>query len=183
MASIQSRCVPSTGPGSNWTTARGGVRESMPLGIPGGTAANAAEGDFTFVHGSPREPTNEYVFPEDIYNHRKMDTLFGMITEVLLSGAHPHSRRIHVSNGVHHAGRLRLRVPLDSRKDHDQRRLGGAAARQRPTVLLRDPGRGSGDFSPAGLSDRSWSRGKSTPRRVWTTCWETVCTRAVRQTP
>src|SRR5262249_29962527 len=26
------------------------------------------EGDTLFVHGSPRNPVNEYVFPEDIYN-------------------------------------------------------------------------------------------------------------------
>ena len=37
------------------------------------------EGDFLFVHGSPREPTNEYVFPEDVYNHRKMDALFARV--------------------------------------------------------------------------------------------------------
>ncbi len=34
------------------------------------------DGDILFVHGSPREPTNEYVFPEDVYNQRKMDALF-----------------------------------------------------------------------------------------------------------
>jgi predicted phosphodiesterase len=47
------------------------------------------EGDFTFVHGSPREPTNEYIFPEDIYNHRKMDTLFGMTQRYCFQG-HTH---------------------------------------------------------------------------------------------
>ena len=45
--------------------------------------------DLTFVHGSPREPTNEYVFPEDIYNHRKMDTLFGLISKYCFQG-HTH---------------------------------------------------------------------------------------------
>ena len=34
------------------------------------------EGEYLFVHGSPREPTNEYVFPEDVYNERKLDVLF-----------------------------------------------------------------------------------------------------------
>ena len=34
------------------------------------------EHDFLFVHGSARNPLNEYVFPEDIYNQRKMETLF-----------------------------------------------------------------------------------------------------------
>ena len=48
-----------------------------------------AEGDFTFVHGSPREPTNEYVFPEDVYNQRKMDALFDRITKYCFQG-HTH---------------------------------------------------------------------------------------------
>jgi predicted phosphodiesterase len=47
------------------------------------------EGDFLFVHGSPREPTNEYVFPEDIYNQRKMDALFGRIQQYCFQG-HTH---------------------------------------------------------------------------------------------
>ncbi len=47
------------------------------------------QGDYTFVHGSPREPTNEYIFPEDIYNHRKMDTLFGLIQKYCFQG-HTH---------------------------------------------------------------------------------------------
>jgi predicted phosphodiesterase len=48
-----------------------------------------SEGDYLFVHGSPREPTNEYVFPEDIYNQRKMDTLFGRIQKYCFQG-HTH---------------------------------------------------------------------------------------------
>ena len=47
------------------------------------------EGDFLFVHGSPREPTNEYVFPEDIYNERKMDALFGRVERYCFQG-HTH---------------------------------------------------------------------------------------------
>lgn len=47
------------------------------------------EGDFLFVHGSPREPTNEYVFPEDIYNERKMDALFSRIEQYCFQG-HTH---------------------------------------------------------------------------------------------
>jgi predicted phosphodiesterase len=48
-----------------------------------------SEGEFLFVHGSPREPTNEYVFPEDIYNQRKMDALFGRIQKYCFQG-HTH---------------------------------------------------------------------------------------------
>jgi predicted phosphodiesterase len=47
------------------------------------------EDDFYFVHGSPREPTNEYIFPEDIYNQRKMDALFGRIEKYCFQG-HTH---------------------------------------------------------------------------------------------
>jgi predicted phosphodiesterase len=60
---------------------------------PGGDSAAAArrwdflgelprtqlEGPFLFVHGSARNPLNEYVFPEDIYNRRKMEKIFGLI--------------------------------------------------------------------------------------------------------
>jgi len=38
------------------------------------------DGDWLHVHGSARNPVNEYVFPEDIYNQKKMDKLFGLIT-------------------------------------------------------------------------------------------------------
>lgn len=37
------------------------------------------EGSLMFVHGSARNPLNEYVFPEDIHNQRKMEKIFGMI--------------------------------------------------------------------------------------------------------
>jgi diadenosine tetraphosphatase ApaH/serine/threonine PP2A family protein phosphatase len=44
------------------------------------------DGDYRFVHGSPRRPTNEYVFPEDIYNQRKMDALFGRVRKYCFQG-------------------------------------------------------------------------------------------------
>lgn len=47
------------------------------------------EGDLLFVHGSPREPTNEYVFPEDSFDDRKMDTLFKRIQKYCFQG-HTH---------------------------------------------------------------------------------------------
>ncbi|RCS54213.1 metallophosphoesterase [Bremerella cremea] len=42
-----------------------------------------------FVHGSPRDPTNEYVFPEDIYNQRKMENLFDRVEKFSFQG-HTH---------------------------------------------------------------------------------------------
>ncbi len=38
----------------------------------GGLPRSYRAGSFLFVHGSPRNPLSEYIFPEDIYNHRKM---------------------------------------------------------------------------------------------------------------
>lgn len=43
----------------------------------------------TFVHGSVRAPLNEYVFPEDIYNERKIQKIFAMIPRYCFQG-HTH---------------------------------------------------------------------------------------------
>ena len=37
------------------------------------------DGGLLFVHGSARNPLNEYVFPEDIYNQRKMERIFALV--------------------------------------------------------------------------------------------------------
>jgi predicted phosphodiesterase len=42
-----------------------------------------------YVHGSPRKPVREYVFPEDIANRAKMDDLFSKIEHVCFIG-HTH---------------------------------------------------------------------------------------------
>jgi predicted phosphodiesterase len=47
------------------------------------------EGRAAFVHGSLRQPTSEYVFPEDIYNPRKMDHIFERVDRVCFCG-HTH---------------------------------------------------------------------------------------------
>ena len=56
------------------------------------------EGDYLFVHGSPREPTNEYVFPEDVYNQRKMQNLFGRIQKYCFQG-HTHIPGVFTESG------------------------------------------------------------------------------------
>ncbi|MEM9943970.1 MAG: metallophosphoesterase family protein, partial [Planctomycetota bacterium] len=55
------------------------------------------EGDFLFVHGSPRSPLNEYVFPEDIYNQRKIERIFGFIQKWCFQG-HTHVPGIFTEN-------------------------------------------------------------------------------------
>ncbi len=51
-----------------------------------------------FVHGSAREPTNEYVFPEDVYNQRKMQTLFDRIPLYCFQG-HTHIPGVFTMSG------------------------------------------------------------------------------------
>jgi predicted phosphodiesterase len=48
------------------------------------------EKDLLFVHGSPRNPVNEYIFPEDIYNQRKMEGIFGLVERYCFQG-HTHN--------------------------------------------------------------------------------------------
>jgi diadenosine tetraphosphatase ApaH/serine/threonine PP2A family protein phosphatase len=50
-----------------------------------------------FVHGSPRSPLNEYVFPEDIYNQRKIERIFGFIQRICFHG-HTHVPGIFTEN-------------------------------------------------------------------------------------
>src|SRR5262249_56228630 len=47
------------------------------------------EDEFLYVHGSARNPLNEYVFPEDIYNQRKMDRIFALVDRYCFQG-HTH---------------------------------------------------------------------------------------------
>ena len=35
--------------------------------------------EFLFVHGSARNPINEYIFPEDVYNRRKIEKVFSCL--------------------------------------------------------------------------------------------------------
>lgn len=56
------------------------------------------EGEFLFVHGSPRDPTNEYVFPEDVYNNRKMEALFAKVKGYCFQG-HTHLPGVFTEQG------------------------------------------------------------------------------------
>lgn len=50
---------------------------------------NHRELSLLFVHGSARNPLNEYVFPEDIYNRRKIEKIFALIDRYCFQG-HTH---------------------------------------------------------------------------------------------
>src|SRR5258708_12932079 len=47
------------------------------------------ENGYLYVHGSARNPLNEYVFPEDIYNQRKMERIFALVDRYCFQG-HTH---------------------------------------------------------------------------------------------
>lgn len=55
------------------------------------------EDEIMFVHGSPRSPLNEYVFPEDIYNQRKIERIFGFIQKFCFQG-HTHVPGVFTEN-------------------------------------------------------------------------------------
>lgn len=47
------------------------------------------EGEFLFVHGSPRDPTNEYVFPETVYEKALLSLLMSRFEKFCFQG-HTH---------------------------------------------------------------------------------------------
>jgi predicted phosphodiesterase len=79
------------------------------------------EDDFLYVHGSARNPLNEYVFPEDAYNQRKMEAIFGLVARCCFQG-HTHVPGVFVEHAP--AGPYRFSSPpeinfvhrLDGRK-------------------------------------------------------------------
>ncbi|MEM1062832.1 MAG: metallophosphoesterase family protein, partial [Planctomycetota bacterium] len=56
------------------------------------------EDDTLFVHGSARNPLNEYVFPEDVYNGRKMEKIFGLVERHCFQG-HTHIAGVFTEGG------------------------------------------------------------------------------------
>jgi predicted phosphodiesterase len=56
------------------------------------------EGEFLFVHGSPRDPTNEYVFPEHIWEKPRMEALFRRIQQYCFQG-HTHIPGVFTEGG------------------------------------------------------------------------------------
>ena len=51
-----------------------------------------------YVHGSARNPLNEYVFPEDIYNARKLEKIFVLIEKYCFQG-HTHVPGVFTQDG------------------------------------------------------------------------------------
>jgi diadenosine tetraphosphatase ApaH/serine/threonine PP2A family protein phosphatase len=55
------------------------------------------EDPFLYVHGSARNPINEYIFPEDIYSPRKMEQIFALVERYCFQG-HTHVPGIFTEN-------------------------------------------------------------------------------------
>ena len=60
------------------------------------------ETGYLYVHGSARNPLNEYVFPEDIYNQRKMERIFALVERYCFQG-HTHVPGIFTENYQFHS--------------------------------------------------------------------------------
>src|SRR5439155_9754900 len=69
-----------------------------------------------FVHGSARNPLNEYVFPEDIYNQRKMERIFALVERYCFQG-HTHVPGIFTEDlAFHSPEEIDYVYQLDGRK-------------------------------------------------------------------
>lgn len=74
------------------------------------------ENGFLFVHGSARNPLNEYVFPEDIYNQRKMERIFALVEKYCFQG-HTHVPGVFTENlQFHSPEEMDYAYKLDGRK-------------------------------------------------------------------
>ncbi len=74
------------------------------------------ENGFLYVHGSARNPLNEYVFPEDIYNQRKMERIFALVERYCFQG-HTHVPGVFTENMQFHSpDELDSVYRLDGRK-------------------------------------------------------------------
>ena len=73
------------------------VRNEQRWQFLGELPRRRTEDPFLFVHGSARNPLNEYVFPEDIYNQQKMEKIFALVGKYCFQG-HTHIPGIFTEN-------------------------------------------------------------------------------------
>lgn len=81
----------------------GGVdRANKRWDFLGGLPRRHDEGEVLFVHGSPRDPTNEYVFPEHVYETQRMEILFKRFEKYCFQG-HTHIPGVFTESGKFHS--------------------------------------------------------------------------------
>ena len=87
----------------------------------GGLSKQHKEGEILYVHGSPRDPTREYVFKQDIRDRSKMDEIFESPPEL--------TWKVCFAGHTHHPGVFAQSVPylfldpaqLDNRYEYSTR--------------------------------------------------------------
>jgi len=74
------------------------------------------EEDTLYVHGSPRNPLNEYVFQDDIYNEQRMNRLFSAVPKYSFQG-HTHVPGVFTEDRDFYApDELNMRYVLGNKK-------------------------------------------------------------------
>ena len=146
------------------------------------------ENGLLFVHGSARNPLNEYVFPEDIYNQRKMERIFALVEKYCFQG-HTHVPGIfteQVADDVyqfHSPEEIDYQHRLDGRKtlcnvgSVGQPRDGDWRACY---ILLDDTPATSSVTAASNTTSKRPSR-RCTPSPSWTISWATVSATAVER--
>ena len=79
------------------------------------------DGDVMYTHGSPRQPTREYVVPQDARNREKMQGIFDLMKRVCFIG-HSHIPHIY-SSDMKHASPDAVNGAIDLRKLGDRKVL------------------------------------------------------------
>ncbi len=79
------------------------------------------DGDVMYTHGSPRQPTREYVVPQDARNRDKMQGIFDLMKRVCFIG-HSHIPHIY-SSDMKHASPEAVNHAIDLRKLGDRKVL------------------------------------------------------------
>ncbi len=76
-----------------------------------------SEDGVLYVHGSPREPTREYIFVSDIQNKEKMDEIFASLDQSTCFSGHTHTAGIFTEDYEFITpAQIDNRFPLDGRK-------------------------------------------------------------------
>lgn len=70
----------------------------------------ADDGGVAFVHGSPRDPTREYVFPTDVLNPEKIFGIFEHVERVAFNG-HTHAPGVMTESGL-------FKLPQDEENEY-----------------------------------------------------------------
>jgi diadenosine tetraphosphatase ApaH/serine/threonine PP2A family protein phosphatase len=68
------------------------------------------DGEFLFVHGTPRDTLNEYLFPEDVHNRKKMNQLGSLMKRYCFNG-HSHVPGVYVEPGGDGSGEWKYTAP------------------------------------------------------------------------